>query len=352
MARRKWPVTLQAAGSSRRRHVAAALRALAWAATLACGAAANAAAALPEARIDPRQVTVSGVSAGGFMAVQLHVAHSDVFSGVGAVAAGPFLCAEASLVNARMRCMKTVLSMPVARLVRRTRELAQARMIAPVGGMADARVFLFAGEKDDVVAPAVVRSLAAYYSEFVTGPGVVLRRHPQAGHGMVTQGAGGPCSASAAPYLNDCGLDLAGEMLSHLIPGLSAPGRPALDAHLLAFDQTPFRLSPALDDSGWIYLPAACRAGGNGPPCRLHVALHGCRQSTREVGQRFVREAGYNRWAEQNGIVVLYPQTGKAPNGCWDWWGYEGPAYASRQGAQVQSIRRMVERLVAPEGRR
>jgi hypothetical protein len=202
------------------------------------------------------------------------------------------------------------------------------------------------------VAPSVGDSLAAFYAEFAAAPAVVRRRHPEAGHGMVTQGVGGACSATAPPYLNDCGLDLAGEMLSHLYPGLSAPQGPAIEGHLRGFDQAPFALTPALGETGWIYLPAACRPHQSGPPCRLHVALHGCRQSSRDVDDRFVRDAGYNRWAEQNGIVVLYPQTGQAPNGCWDWWGYEGPAYATRMGTQVQAIRRMVDRLVRPERRR
>ena len=40
-------------------------------------------------------------------------------------------------------------------------------------------------------------------------------------------------------------------------------------------------------------------------------------------------QAGYNEWADTNGIVVLYPQLDPTeildnPEGCWDWWGYTG----------------------------
>lgn len=38
--------------------------------------------------------TVSGISSGGFMAVQMHVIYSDHFSGAGVVAGGPFYCAQ------------------------------------------------------------------------------------------------------------------------------------------------------------------------------------------------------------------------------------------------------------------
>ena len=36
--------------------------------------------------------TVSGMSSGGFMAVQMHVIYSDLFEGAGVVAGGPFYC--------------------------------------------------------------------------------------------------------------------------------------------------------------------------------------------------------------------------------------------------------------------
>ncbi|MBS3996805.1 MAG: prolyl oligopeptidase family serine peptidase [Hydrogenophaga sp.] len=329
------------------------LRRAICAVSIACGTTfATSSDALPTARIDPRQVTVSGVSAGAFMAVQLHVAHSDKFSGVAAVAGGPYLCAEGSLLAARTRCMRNWQPVPLAHLVRRTRALARQGAIAPLTGLAGSRVFLFTGEQDSTVAPAVVESLKSFYGEFVSNPSnVVFKRHPQAGHGMVTQGQGGDCSATAAPFLNDCDLDLAGDLLSHLYPGLNKPSGLAIDAHLLAFDQKPFGASTALGDTGWVYLPGACRQA-HGTPCRLHVALHGCRQSARDVGQRFVREAGFNRWAEQNNIVVLYPQTGNAPNGCWDWWGYESSHYATRQGSQVQVLNRMVDKLLAGHDKR
>jgi hypothetical protein len=49
--------------------------------------------------------------------------------------------------------------------------------------------------------------------------------------------------------------------------------------------------------------------------------------------------------------VVLYPQAAKSmfmplnPQGCWDWWGYTGADYATRDGAQLVTVRRMLEAL-------
>ena len=66
---------------------------------------------------------------------------------------------------------------------------------------------------------------------------------------------------------------------------------------------------------------------------------------------KLARQAGYNRWADANRIVVLYPQADKSlfwpvnPRGCWDWWGYSGADYASRGGAQLSAVHRMLAAL-------
>ena len=38
------------------------------------------------------------------------------------------------------------------------------------------------------------------------------------------------------------------------------------------------------------------------------------------------------------------------PHGCWDWWGFTGDGYATKQGVQIRAIREMVGRLAAPKG--
>ena len=59
-----------------------------------------------------------------------------------------------------------------------------------------------------------------------------------------------------------------------------------------------------------------------------------------------MRNAGFNRWAEANNIVVLYPQTGaQAVNSCWDWWGYDDANYAKKSAPQMTAIVAMIERL-------
>lgn len=59
------------------------------------------AASLAAYNADPRTVSVSGLSSGGFMAAQLGVAYSSTFQGgFGVFAGGPFDCARNQQVRA------------------------------------------------------------------------------------------------------------------------------------------------------------------------------------------------------------------------------------------------------------
>jgi hypothetical protein len=103
----------------------------------------------------------------------------------------------------------------------------------------------------------------------------------------------------------------------------------------------------------FVYVPAACAAGER---CRVHVAFHGCLQYAEKIGDAFYRNAGYNEWADSNRFIVLYPQTVATtlepfnPKGCWDWWGYNGADYASKEGAQVAAVHAMLTRLAEGSG--
>ena len=96
------------------------------------------------------------------------------------------------------------------------------------------------------------------------------------------------------------------------------------------------------------------------------MVFHGCKQGQSFLplrrppdgglynGTTFVRNTGYDRWADTNRLVVLLPQAvsipWKNPNGCWDWWGFTDADYATRDGIQIRSVRAMIERLAS--GRR
>jgi len=318
---------------------------------------------LPALATDPGGVTASGISSGGFMAVQLHVAHSSVIRGVGVLAGGPYYCAQGNAWTATHNCMQPAAAAPVpstAVLVRETQVLARGGLIDDPAGLADARVWLFTGRKDDTVRPAVVEALAEYYRRFVSADRIALVRDVGAGHAMVTADFGGACGKTAAPFINDCDFDAAGALLAHLYGALE-PASTQPKGELLTFDQSPYALAPyavSLDDKAFVYVPQVCRAGG----CRVHVAFHGCKQGRESIGDTFALHAGYNRWADSNRLVVLYPQAITRygwgpwywptsyvfnPNGCWDWWGYTGVNYHTKTGAQIRAVKAMLDRLGA-----
>jgi len=310
-------------------------------------------AAPPLPRLDADETaTVSGLSSGAYMAVQLQVAHSARIKGVGALAGGPYYCAQGSLWTAYYNCRKPGALMPLpslATLKSATDRLAAARSIDPTANLASARAWLFTGTRDDTVAREVVEELQAFYAAYKTA--TVLVRDKPAGHAMITEDAGNKdCGATRSPFINDCDYDAAGALLQHLAGPLAPPAAsPA--GRLQSFDQTPFGgYEISMDDEGYVYIPKDCET----QRCRVHVAFHGCRQGRSAVNDTFAREAGYNRWADTNRIIVLYPQAIARwwwvynPSGCWDWWGYTGAQYHTKDGAQVRAVMAMLSRLGEP----
>jgi len=173
-----------------------------------------------------------------------------------------------------------------------------------------------------------------------------------AGHAMITEDHGNACQTSDSPFINDCDYDQAGEILEQIYGTLKPKAAGSDVGEVVAFDQGDFLFEPethGMGEVGYVYVPASCR---DGQECKVHVALHGCRQTQAHIGQEFVTQAGYNEWAETNGLIVLYPQahtSGRNPLGCWDWWGYEGPNYHLKTGRQAAAIMGMVRRLAGRE---
>ena len=325
------------------------LRTLSAVAALACGTA-LAAVNLPQLNIDKTQTTVSGLSSGGFMAVQLHVAYSATFKkGAGVVAGGPFYCAEGSVTNATGRCMASPAGIPTSTLVTTTNNWASQALIDPVANLQSSKVYLFSGSIDSTVKPGVMDALKTYYNSFVPTANVVYKKDIAAEHAMITDDYGSACSTKASPYINDCNFDLAGAMLAHLYGALNPRNNAALPAgNFIEFNQSQFITNHGMATTGWAYIPQACTAGTQ---CRLHVVLHGCKQNVATVQQQYVRNTGYNRWADSNNIVMIYPQTSTAAtNSCWDWWGYDSVNYAKKSGPQMVAIKAMVDQVSAGGG--
>jgi poly(3-hydroxybutyrate) depolymerase len=330
--------------------------------------AAAAAEPLPAYGADLSQTTVSGVSAGAFMAVQFHVAHSSMVIGAGVIAGGPFGCAEGSLRTALRRCVRQQSEMSaeeVSRLKATAEALAREAKIDSTTELAKSRVWTFSGTQDPFVSPAIVSAVGSFYAGYVDAQRLRHVGTIPATHAMVTRGYGAACSTMERPFINDCDFDAAGELLAYLLGPLQPPSAQEEGA-LIAFDQNEFADASAyrysMAEHGYAYVPQRCASAR----CRVHVAFHGCLQHAEATGDVFVRHAGYNRWADTNNLIVLYPQLTSRwgwnpkrgsgfvfnPMACWDWWGYTGTEYDTQAGSQIKAVRDMLQRLASPRPQR
>jgi hypothetical protein len=325
-------------------------------------------ARLPALGAQIEATSVSGFSAGAYMAGQFQIAHSGVVMGAGIVAGGPYGCAESiyadampgpgtaflNLSKAINGCMLDAMrkwGVPnVKLLAERTRKRAQAGRIDAVEGLRRDRIYLFTGTKDSTVLPSIVAAAAQLYIGLgVPAEQVKVVSDIAAGHAFVTLDKGVGCGVTAGPYITDCDYDQAGALLAHIYGALK-PRTAHPTGDYLVFDQREFvhdLTGHGLGTAGLLYLPRACRSGAG---CRVHIVFHGCNQQRETVGDAFAHDTGYANWADANRLLVLFPQVSAGavnPQGCWDWWGYTGRDYLTRQGPQITAVRRMLDRLTS-----
>lgn len=320
---------------------------------------------LPAVGATINETTVSGISSGAYMAGQFQMAHAKFVTGAAIIAGGPYGCAEsafsgmvigpfATMLNASKAisgCMQNSMAawgVPNAALLadKAIARAADGKIDATADVLTD-RVYLFSGTNDRTVAPAIVASAVEFYRRLgVPDANIRFVSDMPAGHAFVTETEGASCSTSDQPYIVDCDYDQARDLLTHLLGTIAAPSKTA-QGRYVSFDQRPFgedRNRSGLADTGVVYVPDACRGGG----CRVHVAFHGCAQNRETVGDAFVEQTGFARLADTNRLVVLFPQTvvtGNNPQGCWDWWGYTGSDFLTREAPQVRAVAAMLERL-------
>jgi poly(3-hydroxybutyrate) depolymerase len=318
---------------------------------------------LPALNIDTTQTTVSGLSAGGFMAWQLAVAHSATFKGVGVFAGGPYMCAGHASYT---QCMYNAgISSSRLATMQGSIDTWSGSLIDPKAGIAAQKVYLFVGSSDSTVGPNPMAALRTQaQNNGVPAANLAYVQRSGTAHTFPTDfdsTGNNACNSTSSPYISNCGYDGARAVLTHLYGTLNARNNAPAAANQIGFDQTLYGSNPGMATSGWVYVPANCAAGAS---CRLHVALHGCVQDPARIGDKFVKNTGYTRWADTNSIVVLFPQartdntsrptaaSGNLanPNACWDWVGWYGNDFARQSGTQTQIIMAMVQRLTSGGG--
>lgn len=331
---------------------------------------------LPALGAQLKETSVSGVSSGGAMAMQFHVAHSAHLKGVGITAGIAYESADSRqafvprIMRGVYKSMKGIAytepnAQEVAQFsIERTEEALAAGGIDDPKNLAGQRIWLFHGKLDTKVARQAMDGLRAYYLNYVEPWNVFYMDDLAAPHAQINDDYGQPADfENTDDHIIDLDYDAPGELLQ-LIYGTLHDNKDVyhLD-HLLPFDQSEFvgywegetfkRLRPesvGLANTGYVYIPSDYEPDKG----RVHVAFHGCDQYADET-MGFVKESGYNEWAEKNNIIILYPQSiGTSvpfnPKGCWDWFGYAAPTayrtqYARKNGYQIGAVWRMLNRL-------
>ena len=295
--------------------------------------------------VNARKFTVSGVSAGAYMAVQLHFAHSEDCVGVGVIAGGPYYCARDSQVFATTACLTSPFLINSDSLIQYATEKNQSGDIDPLSNLKNRPVWIYAGTRDTVVNPSVGKILNETYNYF--GAKVATDFSVDSEHAWITDYWGKDCTYLGPPFINNCNFDAAGRILKYLYGHLEQKGT-FNASNLFTFNQKNYGSSSSgFANTGYMYVPTGCQ-GSRKDTCLVHVSLHGCQMSYKYIQEDFVKYSGLNEWAERHNIIVIYPQNEKSsknPMGCWDWWGYTGSDYALQTGDQIYGIYKMVQEL-------
>jgi len=360
-----------------------------------------------------QDVSLSGVSSGAAMAVQYAVAHSASIVGVGSIAGPGWGCADGHVSQAINDCMcgrqPALSKIDTARILAANGDIDRL-----VSGKPQAlkSAYVFHSAADATVVEKSGQASIDFLTSFVGKAPMVDRGNPSdgsngAGHGIVSPDGGDACRADGyeKTYVRRCGADdNAGKLFLALYGQGSAydaskrvnniptsdvwefdqqrlidevkNGGSTLASDQLWFGMFPYQSSRRknfdLDKIGYLYVPPSCRPAGS--MCRVHIALHGCKQDAKT----FAATAGYNNWAEYYKVIVVYPAIQPDvplseevcrmapvqaiadnswiepnPNGCWDWWGYLDTGlpehrYLTKQAPQMQVIKRIIAEATKP----
>lgn len=327
--------------------------------------AASPAVKLQRYQIDPAKVFVAGISSGGFAAVQMHVAHSSTFKGAAIYAGGVYWCAGAggvatALANCGGQTLPTNEASYNSTLAQSIAYLdAQSSMgtIDPAANLSGQPVYLWSGTKDATVNPLQMADLNSQYLHY--GANVYFDNGFPAAHGWESPNGELDCGTAGSPFIVNCSVngapyDSVKTWLTMFLGRLNPRNNGKLLGTLATFDQTEFGASPnvSMSPTGTVFVPKSCTQGKT---CGLVLALHGCKQYSALIGNRWVNQAGINQWADTNDLVVVYPDTMASsapgptnPNGCYDWWGYSNQIdlnYALKSGLQMSVLYSMVQRV-------
>ena len=172
--------------------------------------------------------SVSGLSAGAYMAGQFQIAHSSIVKGAGIIAGGPYGCAESAFcarrpgnlskaINGCMLDAMQVWGMPNPELLdERARKLANLDRIDATEAWRAAASICSAAPKIASWCRRSWRRRQAVFGSGRAGRAGEAGSDIGAGHAFVTEDKGLACGRTGEPYITDCDYDQAGVLLGHI----------------------------------------------------------------------------------------------------------------------------------------
>ena len=249
-------------------------------------------------------------------------------------------------------------------------EMAASGAIDPTSGVGHQKIYAFRGYNDAVVAQSVTDATVNFYRHYLGNAesgNLFYQTAIGAGHSLVVLDqpsvAGlNSCPPNQSPFINRCAYDQASIILQHIYGALNPRNSGQLSGTMKSFFQAAYTQPDlprilSMDDTGYVYVLKDCEQGA---VCRVHIALHGCKQDAGDIGTTYIEDTGYNTWADTNHIIVLYPQTVAQPiltfpspnsEACWDWWSSvtHSEDYVTKTGRQIQAIKAMLDALTVRE---
>jgi chitodextrinase len=245
-------------------------------------------------------------------------------------------------------------------------KLWSGNKIDDISNLAKQKIYMISGTSDTTVSVSVMNQLYKYYvtdGQFIPSDNVVYKKDLRSAHTFPTDfdsTGNNACGTASSPYVSNCGFDGAGAILEHMYGPLQPRNNGVLNGKFIEFEQSEFLSNPrsvGMSNTGWAFVPKSC---SDGQTCKLHIAYHGCLQGYEKIGDKYVKNTGFNRWADTNNIIVIYPQavvTSTAGpgsialfpnmNGCWDWIGWYGADFDVKSGKQLTAMKQIIDRITA-----
>ena len=173
---------------------------VAWGLVLCCTASA-AIVTLPKYNVSFDNVSVYGLSSGGYMAAQMHFAYSGTIrKGAGIIAGGPVYCSQGNVNLATGPCTANTASRHLPYLISTVNTWSGNGYIDPVANLATSRAYLFSGTIDSTVRQPVMNDLQTMYTNYLSSSNIRYINTIAAEHAVPTDYNGNSCSYSGSPW--------------------------------------------------------------------------------------------------------------------------------------------------------